>query len=139
MSYHGVESKVAAKSADPAYTEEAATDGVTEISGETSRDLVERHKLGTAAVQEIKPGKSHTSVEFGGDWQGADFSALAKRLEEVVQDGSSNDYAVFPDGTATPKVQFDDVVLSSWRIESGLDGLCRYAVSGIGKSVTITP
>lgn len=139
MSYHGVESKFAGKAADPAFTDEAATDGVTEMSGEKTRDLVERHKLGSPDVQEIKPGKKHTSLDFGGDWQSEDFSAMAKRLDEAVDDGSSNDYALFPEGDAAPKIQFDDTVLSSWRIESNLDGLVRYGVRGIGKTITVTP
>ena len=139
MSYHGVESKFAAKASAPAYTDEAATDGVTEVSGETTRDLVERHKLGTAAVQEVKAGKRHASIEFGGDWNGADFSAMAMRLEEAVVAGSSMDYALFPEGDAAPKIQWDDVILGSWRVETGLDGLLRYSVRGQGKSVTITP
>ena len=139
MSYHGVQSKVAAKSADPAYTDEAATDGVTEFSAETSRDLIERHKLGAAAVQEVKAGKRHASLAFGGDWNGTDFSALATRLEEAVVDGSTNDYALFPEGDATPKIQVDDVLLGTWRIECNLDGLVRYSVTGMGESITVTP
>ena len=138
MSFAGVQAKVAAKAADPAYTDEAATDGVTDIRGDTTRDLIERHKLGDSAVQEIIPGKRHASVEFGGDWQASDFSAMAERLEESVQGGTEMDVALFPEGDATPEIQWDEVKLSSWSIEANLDGLLKYTTRGLGKSVTIT-
>jgi len=138
MSYHGVQAKVAAKAADPAYTDEASTDGVTDIRGDVSRDPIERHKLGDSAVQEIKMGKQHSSFEFGGDWNPADFSALAERLEEAVQNGSEMDVALFPEGDAVPKVQWDEGKLESFSIEANLDGLITYAARGPAKSITVT-
>ena len=138
MSYHGVQAKVAAKAADPAYTDEASTDGVTDIRGDVSRDPIERHKLGDSAVQEIKMGKQHSSFEFGGDWNPADFSALAERLEEAVQNGSEMDVALFPEGDAVPKVQWDEGKLESFSIETSLDGLITYAARGPAKSITVT-
>ena len=139
MSSHGVEQKFAGKSADPAYTDEASTDGVTGVNMGVSRDLLERHKLGSPDVQEIKAGIKHAEISFEGDWNEADFSDIGERLEEAVQNGSSNDYALFPDGDAVPKIQMDEVKLESFSIQSNMTDLLKYSASGKGKSMTITP
>jgi len=139
MSSHGVEQKFSGKASAPAYTDEVSTDGVTSVGMDVSRDVLERHKLGSPDVQELKAGIKHANISIDGDWNEADFSAIGERLEEAVQNGSSNDFALFPDGDAVPKIQLDDVMLESFSIQSNLTDLLKYSARGKGKSMTITP
>ncbi len=141
VTFHGTQAKMAVDVDNGvAVADWETTDQVQSLTFDFEGNLTDIYMLGDRDPQEIKEGTiaiSGTITRFFGT---ENFSASATTFCGMATDDPLDEFwvALFPDGTASPKILISNCKFGGWSMSQDINGLLTETASFKGKAIAVS-